>query len=338
MSKEENIKVSQLSYLGNFKCLMDKCPDTCCSQWTINVDEISKALYEKEAPEIAKEVEPNDGDEYRMRRVENGDCVQLIGGLCQVQKNHGEMFLPDICHSFPRTYKKFGEETYMVANLACPESLRVGLYSTSPDDFSSWQTIYKNRTKSGSYDLKNDSLENLGDEELIDLYNSITKLVDDPNFSADEALARLLMVAQQLDKNEASHWPLIKSRIFDLTKKEKVLEIAQEEIDLPAEITNLLGAMCNLVNRDRPRYNLILGIVKLYLGSDKDSSYHIQENYQKLKTRWLENGDDKKYDHLLKNLLKTILSHKMFPIGSYLEKDTTLWLILLWNSWQSKLL
>ena len=53
-----------------------------------------------------------------------------------------------------------------------------------------WKIFPHNYNLYLSYDLKNDGLKNLDDEELIDLFNSITKLVDDPDFSADESVAK----------------------------------------------------------------------------------------------------------------------------------------------------
>jgi predicted short-subunit dehydrogenase-like oxidoreductase (DUF2520 family) len=66
---------------------------------------------------------------------------------------------------------------------------------------------------------------------------------------------------------------------------------------------------------------MILGLVKLFLGSDKDSSSYIINNYERLNERWNKTGANKKFDPILKNLLKTILSHKLFPIGGYFRKQ-----------------
>ena len=50
MSKENLKEIKQISYLNDFGCIADKCPDTCCSKWVINVTKENKEFYEELCP------------------------------------------------------------------------------------------------------------------------------------------------------------------------------------------------------------------------------------------------------------------------------------------------
>lgn len=44
------------SYYKNFKCIADKCPDTCCAGWEIVADGESLARYEKLTGDFADKI------------------------------------------------------------------------------------------------------------------------------------------------------------------------------------------------------------------------------------------------------------------------------------------
>ncbi len=321
MSKETSSKVKQVAYLDDFKCAADKCVDTCCSQWIINITTENKKYYDKNNLEIAKNVEPHSDGAFRMKERDNGDCIQLKNGLCSLQQKHGETNLPDVCYTFPRTYKQIENSTYMAANLACPESLKVALYNNKKTDFSSWSEITQSRDKTGLYDGRSGGLEDLDEDEVVNIFNSITKMIDDPEYSAEESLARVLLLSQKMDEDEDFDWDNIDSEINNITKN-KILKISynnEDEVDMREEIFSVLDAMFDLINRDRPRYNMVVAMVKKHLGDQDSDEDELIENWEVIYENWEKSK--KEFNQILKNLLKAQLSYIIFPVNNYFSNQ-----------------
>lgn len=116
-------------YLGNyktFKCIADKCPDTCCSGWAIEIDEESYDRYEKliaGKKEQGKILENKiDWKESCFKQQPNGDCAFLRqDGLCQMQKSLGEEMLCMTCDLYPRHMEEFPEVREYSLSVSCPE-------------------------------------------------------------------------------------------------------------------------------------------------------------------------------------------------------------------------
>jgi lysine-N-methylase len=291
----------------------DKCIDTCCANWVINVTEENKKFYEAEVQEIAKEVEPYGGDEFRMRECDNGACVQLEEGLCKIHKNFGETFLPDVCYTFPRAYKKIDEDVYMTANLACPESLRVALYNNKQHDFSAWSNITQSRVKPDVYNSRFSGINNLSHDEVINLFNLTTKMVDDSHYTSDEALARLVILASEMENNPEFNWQNITSEMQKIDQEKLVTSCQGAEISESDALNQVLRAMFVLVNRDRPRYNVVMKMMREILGDNNSNSEILAEKFHAIKNSW--HGFEKNFDGMLKNLIKAQLAYAMFPVA-----------------------
>ncbi|NBX03087.1 MAG: hypothetical protein EBR02_03280 [Alphaproteobacteria bacterium] len=73
------------SILSRFVCTGDKCVDTCCKNWSMQVDEATLSRYQQNAPELLDAVEKdNDGSLIMRKSPETGYCVKLDGGLCGI--------------------------------------------------------------------------------------------------------------------------------------------------------------------------------------------------------------------------------------------------------------
>lgn len=321
MSKEISAPIKQISYLSEFQCIADKCPDTCCSKWVINVTKENKEFYDQENPDLIAQLEPYSDGAYRMEEQSNGDCIQLKNKLCTLQQRCGETHLPDICYTFPRSYKKIANSTYVTANMACPESLRVALYSDKDTDFSSWVNKTQTREKTGLYDTRTGGFREMDEEGVANIANSIARMIDNPEYSADEALAKLLLLAHRMDKNaDDFNWNNIQSEI-DSINREDVLNISRGNIefsDMRDELVNILDAMFDLINRDRPRYNEVVAMVREVLGDHKTDKDELIGKYEKIFENWQE--AQKNYDQLLKNLIKVQLSYILFPVYNHFSK------------------
>ena len=124
------MKVFKPSYYDTFRCIAGDCPDSCCHQWQVQVDEESAAYY--------RALEGPLGDALRAHMVttEDGAEMENIGercpmwredGLCRIQAELGEHALCDVCRDFPRLKQDYGDFVELGLEMSCPEAARIML-------------------------------------------------------------------------------------------------------------------------------------------------------------------------------------------------------------------
>ena len=77
-----NIKT--YAFVEKFQCLGDKCEDTCCKGWGMQLDPVRKKLYEKEAPELMDAVTSGEAELIMKRDPETDYCVKFDDGWCSI--------------------------------------------------------------------------------------------------------------------------------------------------------------------------------------------------------------------------------------------------------------
>lgn len=125
-------------YFHDFHCLAGACPDTCCGQWEIVVDEKAKARYlSAEGPlgqQIKNALTEIDGETCMV--LENGRCPLLTeDGLCPIVTELGEEFLSTTCHTHPRFTEIYGGLAETMLSVSCPEAARLLLERKAPVQF-----------------------------------------------------------------------------------------------------------------------------------------------------------------------------------------------------------
>lgn len=121
------------SYYDNFKCIADKCDFTCCQEWKIGVDEDTLNEWSKEnAKELLACQDDYAGDKLSdyvtdtecgtvIKLCENRFCPFLNSNkLCNVVLKHGEEFISETCHTFPRESHEYEDHTEDTLMLCCP--------------------------------------------------------------------------------------------------------------------------------------------------------------------------------------------------------------------------
>ena len=64
--------------ISDFICIADKCEDTCCKHWSMQVDLKTFELYKKSAPELVEAVESDNTGGYIMKKdTQTGYCVKF---------------------------------------------------------------------------------------------------------------------------------------------------------------------------------------------------------------------------------------------------------------------
>ena len=182
-------------YFHDFRCLAGACPDTCCGQWEIVVDEAAKARYlSVEGPlgqRIRAALTTTDGEDCMV--LDHGRCPLLTDdGLCPIVMELGEEFLSTTCHTHPRFTEVYGGYQETALSVSCPEAARLLLERTTPLTF----LTETDDTPPEPNDLDADLFF-----LLLHTRGTAYALVQNRTLSLSDRLALLLCFAQRLDKH-----------------------------------------------------------------------------------------------------------------------------------------
>lgn len=125
-------------YFEDFHCLAGSCPDTCCGQWEIVVDDAAKARYLSVEGDLGRRIRAalttRNGEDCMV--LKNGKCPLLTeDGLCAIVLEKGEDFLSQICHTHPRFTEIYGNLQETMLSISCPEAARLLLTREKPLTF-----------------------------------------------------------------------------------------------------------------------------------------------------------------------------------------------------------
>lgn len=121
------------AYYHSFRCLAGACPDSCCKEWTVDVDAESAKLYRSLPGELGDRLRSvlEDTKDGTVITIEDGRCpMWRRDGLCRIQAELGHDALCQTCRDFPRLRHDYGDFVELGLELSCPEAARLIL--TSP--------------------------------------------------------------------------------------------------------------------------------------------------------------------------------------------------------------
>lgn len=129
------MRESRLSYMESFHCVGGDCPDTCCRDWEVVLDEETAAFYRTVPGPLGEDIRAAmtevDGEACFFLR--DGLCPMLNDrGLCRIQLELGEAHLSHSCDLHPRFAEEYGALREWCLSLACPEAVRLLLSDDAP--------------------------------------------------------------------------------------------------------------------------------------------------------------------------------------------------------------
>lgn len=179
------------SFYKNFKCIADKCTDSCCVGWEIDIDPDTHEYYKSVGGEfgerLKKDIETNGDVHFRLK---DERCAFLNGrNLCDIFTNCGEEHLCEICAEHPRFHEWFGDYKESGLGLCCEEACRLLFSSSDPLEFEEIET-----------DEEPDNRE--FDEELFSTLREdrkeIFKILQDRTLSIEERLRSAVTYSDSL--------------------------------------------------------------------------------------------------------------------------------------------
>lgn len=182
-------------YYREFHCIADKCPDNCCEEWEIVVDDESAGIYESITGAIGEKLHSSmtiDADGDRIFRLEKNRCSFLEEtGFCEIHRILGEGFLCKTCREYPRAVQDSGDFAEHDLSLSCPEAARIILSKTQRPEYIKSECEIDNEEI--CYDTEFMRFMKSSRREMIDI-------IWDKSFSVDEAVDKCIRYANQVQQ------------------------------------------------------------------------------------------------------------------------------------------
>lgn len=182
--------ITKPDYYDRFRCIAADCPDSCCKEWDVQVDDASAQMYRSLPGPL--------GDRLReVLSTEDGQTVMTIvdrrcpmwreDGLCRIQAELGEEALCKTCREFPRLTHDYGDFKELQLELSCPEAAKYILSRNRP----TLMTFQTDEIADGEYDEEAMILLKAARETVLDI-------LFDRSRSVPESLALSLLYGYQI--------------------------------------------------------------------------------------------------------------------------------------------
>lgn len=317
--------------VSEFVCTADKCADTCCKHWSMQLDFVMLEKYKKDAPELLPAVEEDNDGTFIMRKdTQTGYCVKFTDGKCGIQMSHGEKFLGDACSLYPRITRNIADTAVMTATMSCPEIARIALYGDNPFAFEG--ASLSRLPQEIKNILSQNSFGGLSQEDALSIHKLFIEATEDESASAEQIFARINSVSRSLYRVEKKDWLRATNMYFRLA--DGGLPAPEININDPF---NLLHSLCGLVVASKKSIPPRLGQTI----SEMENALHVKldwknvlintsdeslDAYNNLHALW-QNEMQEVYTPLLKRWLAAQLSSSLYPfagLGETLPERATI--------------
>ena len=119
--------ITKPEYFDRFRCIAGACPDSCCKEWDVQVDETSAEFYRTLPGPLGdrlREVLSSEDGETVITIIDGRCPMWRADGLCRIQAELGEAALCKTCREFPRLTHDYGDFLELQLELSCPEAAK----------------------------------------------------------------------------------------------------------------------------------------------------------------------------------------------------------------------
>ena len=207
------MQIKRPAYFDEFRCIASACPDSCCKEWDVQVDDTAAAYYQALPGALGDRLRQvmyeDEGSWYFAIEPDRRCPMWRDDGLCRIQAEQGEQALCKTCREFPRLTHDYGDFVERGLELSCPEAARLILSAENR----SWLT---EEAEGGAPEYDGEAMD-----VLLQCREQAVEILDDSRYSPAEALALLLIhgyrAQQWLDEGEPTEF-----------QPEVTLELARE--------------------------------------------------------------------------------------------------------------
>lgn len=206
------MKIRTPNYYHMFRCIASACPDSCCKEWEIDVDDATAAFYQKIEGPLGDHLRKilRTTDDGTIIAFEDGHCpMQRKDGLCQVQAELGHDALCQVCRDYPRLRHDYGDFVEYGLELSCPEAARLILSQSH-----AW--IEKDAPDAEAPDYDPEAMA-----VLLESRKAVMAYLDSTSLPSELALAVLLIYSHDVQNWLDGGEPAIldESACLDVTKE-----------------------------------------------------------------------------------------------------------------------
>ena len=106
------MEIRRPAYFDDFRCLAGSCPDSCCKEWDVLIDEDTAKEYLAMPGPLGERLRQvmyeEDGHHYFAIQSDRRCPMWRDDGLCRIQAEAGEQALCNTCRDFPRLTHDYG--------------------------------------------------------------------------------------------------------------------------------------------------------------------------------------------------------------------------------------
>ena len=171
------------TFYRDFKCIANRCTDSCCIGWEIDIDSVTYDKYRLMPDDFQKNIAVCDGMAHFVLTQDERCPFLQKDGLCKIILEHSEDMLCDICREHPRFYEWYGEYKDAGVGLCCEEAVRLLLES---DKQLEYETV---ETQEISDD---DTLEDIC-KSVFELRKSLFSIINDRSLTLSDRIERCFL-------------------------------------------------------------------------------------------------------------------------------------------------
>lgn len=295
--------VFMFKYLENFICDIDLCKTCCCKKYPkIEVLEDIVDLYKNKAPELLDIIKSED-ENYYLKTDKDSGCPMLENGKCKIQCDYGIEFQPEICHTYPRTFTKIKDNLYISGAFPCNLMMKAALFT---EDGFDWVETTLTRIPKKLNHTHNDDIN---ETFFLNLFKQLVNIVDDKNYSSEEALIKLLFIFHQMTRININEWPNVIQETIDSVDDNKIKNCYQFYQDKDNDNKYVDKFFCSMLEllAGKQTNNYIMEVVHKMSLNEVD--------FNQIKNLWTDYSKNHKLDSILKSYIKARLSRLIFPLN-----------------------
>ena len=184
-----------------FQCKADRCENTCCQLWTIDIDETTAERYHAMigplGESLRQAITVDDEGSHFVFSKEQPMCPLLNeNGLCKVVLELGEEGLCDTCHMHPRFYKYIEDLELCGVGLSCEASVEL-----LAEDMQSNQVIFTIEDDNGEFSPDERlTIQNIFELLALDIDSSYFQYSPNPDVQYYAKLLDLYGTTEPIDE------------------------------------------------------------------------------------------------------------------------------------------
>jgi len=211
------------SYYKDFKCIADKCPDTCCAGWAIVIDETTMKKY-NDLPGKERSYVKSHIDETEKVYLRHGSRCSFLNenNLCNLYINVGEDKLCKTCTRYPRHFEEYGNLVEAALSMSCPVACNMIVNNPLKDKY---KIKNNNKISPNAKEVDEHLLE-----MLLSVRRNIFKVTNDRKMSIFERMLSVIDYGARVQKKVYEYeklgikcrLKLCRERVFSDINKETI--------------------------------------------------------------------------------------------------------------------